>query len=69
MSEIPWEKQKMLVTSIFFFSHDISKSFTGASHYLPANRLNLDMSIILLFGKVMGEEYKRTTMVLYRSPE
>ena len=49
-----WEKEKMLVTSIFSFSHNIFYPFINKDQYFsPIYFLtfNLDKSEILLFSK------------------
>ena len=52
-----WEKEKMLVISIFSFSHNVfypsQKEFLCLSYicFVAADALNLDQSINLLFGK------------------
>ena len=58
-----WEKEKMLVTSIFSFSHNVFLPFPKTnsifhSHFLSsANALNLDQSKILSFGKELSLLY------------
>ena len=50
-----WEKEKMLVPSIFSFSHSVIYSIMEwncvFSNLLPANAFNLVKSKILSFGK------------------
>ena len=62
-----WEKKKLLITSNFFFSHNVFKSyllFMRQNEYLwtrglslsSANALNLVKSKILSFGKGLERE-------------
>ena len=55
-----WEKEKMLVTSIFSFSHNVFYSYHKTNFNISfilvfANTFNLDFSKILSFGKELNE--------------
>ena len=59
-----WEKEKMIVTSIFSFSHHAyypsqkkKINFSVASIFLSANAFNLHQSEILSIGKELTERY------------
>ena len=48
-----WEKEKMLLTSIFSFSHNVFYRYPRQK-FLSANAFNLDQSKILPFGKELS---------------
>ena len=67
-----WEKEKMLVTSIFSFCHHVfylpktSFNFWVMFNLWSANSFNLDMSKILLFGEKLCQDVtqrKNVTLV------
>ena len=55
VEKILWKKEKILVTSIFSFSHNVFYPIQNTFIVSSANALNMDWSEILSFGKELKE--------------